>query len=117
MLELNLEPLGYLCSIDNDDGYIVWRWGTGDNIELTHIRSIRKRGGSNLLKAMLMKLLDNPPHTTVFGFTRYDNHRAKAFYLRCGFSLTDVTGIYEEGIATMFSAEFSKLCILHEVHK
>jgi ribosomal protein S18 acetylase RimI-like enzyme len=93
-------------------GYIVWRLGTGDNVELLHIRTFtRGRGfGKELVKEMLKRLKDRPPYYSVFGFTRVSNEEAQAFYGALGFDLTPVSGVYKDGQAILFSGCFTTLC-------
>lgn len=92
-------------------GYLVWRVGTGGNVEILHLR-IHKPGeghGRRMLGAMLRCLSTSPPYATVFGFTRTGNTAAQAFYRDVGFTLTPVYGVYDEGDAVVFSARYSKL--------
>lgn len=106
--------------IHNTDGYVIWRTGTGDNVEITHIKAAVPGGGMRLFREFLVRLLDNPPYGgkgTVFGFTRVGNDRAKKFYRRAGFQLTTVKGVYAEGSAVVFSSCYTKLCCRHGVHK
>jgi hypothetical protein len=98
-----------------EEGYICWRYGTGGNVEITHIKGAKSGSGRKLLVNMLYELLDQPPYHTVFGFTRIDNSKARAFYERCGFILSNVEGVYKDGLATVFSATFEDLCKLHGV--
>ena len=95
------------------DSYIVWRRGTGDNVELLHLYSIGDGWGLRLLCQMLEVLQHTPPYATVFGFTRAGNAKARAFYERTGFTLTEVAGVYDEGRAVVFSARYDELCRLH----
>jgi ribosomal protein S18 acetylase RimI-like enzyme len=105
------------CSYIYDDrGWIVWRRGTGDNVELLHIRAF-KRGqgdGKQLLLAMLNELKSDPPYHSVFGFTRVGNVEAKAFYGALGFELQDVNGVYRDGEATLFWQAYERLMELHQ---
>lgn len=101
--------------IHNEDGYIIWRPGTGDNVEITHIRSFIHGGGTRLLKVMLAELKNDPPYCSVFGFTRTNNKKAHFFYMSCGFTITRIRGVYEEGNACIFSANYQDLCVKHGV--
>lgn len=99
-------------------GYVVWRYGTGGNVEITHIRTSKPGGGSELLKAMLTVLQLDPPYGgqgTVFGFTRTSNHKAREWYSLMGFHLTPVSGVYAEGSAVVFSATYEQLCRYHNI--
>lgn len=98
-------------------GFIVWRLGTGSNVELLHIRSSsqRKGHGRSLLYHMLDSLkLEMTPYHSVFGFTRVSNDRAKEFYEAMGFNLQLVNGLYKDGQALMFWQEFTKLLEMKE---
>lgn len=109
----DLGPFRTVYEIVNEDGHITWRVGTGHNVELLHIKAVESGEGHGraLLKAMLLELKKAPPYHSVFGFTRTVNYTARAFYLRCGFELSDVRGVYADGSAVVFSAPFDALCI------
>lgn len=94
-----------------NEGYIVWRRGSGDNVELLHIRAYRKQQGvgKRLLLHMVKELQNDPPYKTVFGFTRISNDAARAFYLSLGFTLTEVDGVYADGRAVLFSQSYESL--------
>lgn len=101
-----------------ENGYITWRRGTGGNVELLHIKTREKgRGeGLRLLRLMLKKLKDNPPYDgagTVFGFCRLSNVDALSWYDRAGFDISQVRGVYAEGVAACFSAPYALLIELH----
>ena len=92
-------------------GYIVWRRGTGDNVELLHIRTFHPgRGdGRGLVYQMLDALISSPPYYSVFGFTRTSNEEAQRFYGALGFNLQPVVGLYAEGTAVMFWQSYAEL--------
>lgn len=100
---------------DDGGGYIVWRRGTGDNVEITHLRAYRPHNGAGrrLLRIMLHDLRENPPYATVFGFTRQSNTQACNFYAKMGFELTVVKGVYADGTAVVFSAPYRTLLERH----
>lgn len=100
-------------------GFIVWRLGTGANVELLHVRAFerRKGHGRRLVYAMLEELRATPPYHSVFGFTRVSNERAAAFYSALGFRLQPVKGLYADGEAVMFWREYSELLRLKEEHE
>lgn len=105
-----------LCDhIVQPNGYIVWRRGTGDNVELLHLRVGEKRRGTgrSLLCRMLEKLRADPPYATVFLFTKVDNADAIAFYEAMGFVGTKVSGVYDAGTAVVFSARYDDLLRRH----
>lgn len=111
----HLIPFIGVQHIENENGYVVWRRGSGDNAELLHIRAseLRQGRGRLLLRAMLIALKDAPPRDTVFGFTRASNEPAIAFYTAMGFRINLVWGLYEEGAAVLFSARYDRLCAKH----
>lgn len=92
-------------------GYIAWRFGTGDNIELLHIKTFHKGQGygRELFYLMLSKLKKNPPYYSIFGFTRIPNEEAQAFYGALGFELQQVNGVYKDGGAILFQQSYKKL--------
>lgn len=106
-----LTPFGKTDHIWSKDGYIVWRLGTGDNIELLHIRSFVKGQGVGrmLVEAMLKELQDSPPYYSVYGFTRVENEGAVKFYKSLGFHVDILDGPYKEGQAVLFSQSYKKL--------
>lgn len=93
------------------EGYIVWRRGTGGNVELLHIRSSRLREGygTRLIKEMVRRLRSDPPYKTIFGFTRTANRDAHQFYASLGFDLSPVRGVYADGDAVVFSRDYDAL--------
>ena len=93
-------------------GYIVWRRGTGDNVELLHIRTFKKGEGHGrkLFYKMLDRLSKRPPYHSVFGFTHVGNSEARLFYGALGFWLRPVVGIYQEGSAILFCQSYKTLC-------
>lgn len=95
----------------NRVGFIAWRLGTGGNVELLHIRaaSLRNGLGRRLFKEMLDSLYYDPPYFSVFGFTRVSNDRAVAFYEAMGFKIQLIDGLYKDGEAYMFWAEYTEL--------
>jgi ribosomal protein S18 acetylase RimI-like enzyme len=99
-------------------GYIAWRRGTGDNIELLHIRSFQpgKGYGRFLFYTMLRRLKADPPYHSVFGFTRVGNAEARAFYGALGFNLSVVDGLYAEGQAVLFWQQYTKLTELFDAY-
>lgn len=105
-----------LSVVRTNDGFIGWRWGTGDNVELVDLQVTgvpRTGGGRRLLVEMLRVLKDDPPYCTVFGFTRTSNLDAHQFYRAMGFDMTLVLGVYADGDAWVFSARYADLCARH----
>ena len=99
------------------DGFVKWRRGTADNVELLDIEvsaSARRQGvGRELVRGMLRRLRSDPPATSVYGFTRVTNRIAHDFYRALGFDLSYVAGVYEEGGAVVFSAQYDDLVARH----
>lgn len=92
-------------------GYIIWRVGTGENVELLHIKTVDKgKGwGRSLFYQMLIRLQTDPPYYSIFGFTRTSNEEAQAFYGALGFNLQPIEGLYKDGTAVMFWQSYEKL--------
>lgn len=92
-------------------GFIVWRRGTGHNVELLHIKTYEKGQGHGraLFFVMLDRLKDDPPYHSVYGFTRVSNSEARAFYGALGFQLDEVAGPYADGRAVLFWASYQDL--------
>lgn len=107
-----LKPFFGVDHVWSDDGYIVWRLGTGGNVELLHIRSFKKHigAGTELIRTMLRRLKQNPPYFSVYGFSVATNEEAVSFYRRLGFHVEIVTGPYLEGKAALFSQSYDMLC-------
>lgn len=86
-------------------GYIVWRTGTGGNVELLHIRSFfPKHGYGRVLIAEMLKRIQ--PYHSVFGFCFFEN---MGFYLKCGFHVEPIPLVYKSGQAAFFVQEYKKL--------
>ncbi len=111
----HVEPYKQIEHYQCDNGYIVWRLGTGGNYEILHLRSNqpRKGTGRHLLQTMLKRVIQCPPRTSVFGFTWVANEEAQAFYKAMGFKLTKVKGLYTDGAAIFFSANYLELWERH----
>lgn len=94
-----------------DQGYIIWRLGTGDNTELLHIRTFEKGQGygRKLVYMMLDRLKWNPPYHSIFGFTRVSNVEAQNFYGALGFELQETKGVYADGRAILFWQSYEEL--------
>lgn len=116
-LEEVVNPFTKVNWIQIENGYIVWRRGTGNNVELLHIRTFSpgKGTGKELVIRMLKALLECPPYATIFGFTRTVNESSQSFYKALGFELSEVTGVYDDGSAIVFSQRFKTLLEIHNV--
>ena len=96
-----------------DVGYIVWRFGTGENVELLHIRAFTtgKGDGPRLIKMMLEKLKENPPYFSVFGFLLDENIPMKKVYNKMGFNLVEgLVGPYKHGKSCLMWQDYKVLC-------
>jgi ribosomal protein S18 acetylase RimI-like enzyme len=96
---------------DRKIGFIVWRRGSGLNVELLHV-SAKQHGqglGLRLIRLMVDELARRPPYHSVFGFTRSVNEQAMAFYRNLGFTLTEVPSVYRDGTSVLFSQSFASL--------
>lgn len=108
-----VDPFTDVYTVNNSDGYIVWRVGTGWNIELLHLRAYQPGNGAGkrLFLAMLSRIEQQGPrpYATIYGFTRTSNYLAKKFYRSLGFSLSYVSGVYADGDAVVFSQRYERL--------
>lgn len=113
-----LLPYTGLSHISLPNGFIVWRQGTGGNVELLHIKTYAPGQGTGrqLVVAMLEHLKTQPPYCTVFGFTRTCNEASQKFYTALGFELTPVKGVYQDGSAVLFSQEYKTLLEFNNVN-
>ncbi len=93
-------------------GYIVWRLGTGENVELLHVRSfIPRQGiGTRLVRAMLRELMKNKPYYSIFGFTLANNVIARQWYHSMGFNTQECGGPYKGDKSAIFWRSFEVLC-------
>jgi ribosomal protein S18 acetylase RimI-like enzyme len=78
--------------LENPHGYLAWRYGTGDNVEIfdIEVNEKMKGHGTQLIGILLETLKGNPPDI-VFGFTKQNNSIAQKFYSSIGFNI--VSGI------------------------
>ena len=93
-------------------GYIVWRFGTGENIELLHIRSFKTGQGlgQRLIKAMLREIKRHPPYHSVFGMTLASNTSAVKLYQKAGFNTMECPFPYKDWNSIVFYQSFDVLC-------
>lgn len=115
--DLHVRKYTEMSYIEDKNGYVVWRMGTGGNTELLHLYAYPSlRGhGKALLKGMLKELLRDPPYATVYGFCLGKNESACKFYKAVGFTITFVDGVYAEGGAYVFSGDYKRLKEFHGV--
>lgn len=107
-----ITPFGRTDHIETKDGFIVWRNGTGMNVELLHIRAtIKRKGvGTKLVRLMLNRLKKKPPYYSVYGFSVGANRGAIEFYRHLGFHTEVLSGPYKRGKSVLFYQSFVKLC-------
>ena len=74
-------------------GYISWRYGTAENVEITDIRVDEKRRGhgTELLRKFVNSFKDNPPRI-IYLFTKRHNEDARKFYDAIGFGGSEKMG-------------------------
>lgn len=116
-LEKHVHPYQEVNFISRPSGYLVWRGGTGGNVEILHLRTYqqRKGHGRELLVEMLTRLRASPPYKTIYGFTLPVNEAGHLFYQAMGFVLSPVIGVYAAGSAKVFSADYDQLCQRHGI--
>lgn len=92
-------------------GYIVWRLGTGENIELLHIRTFSqgKGHGGWLIKSMIFDLKNSPPYYSIFGFSLASNVRAIGMYRKAGFKIIECPFPYKYDKSIIFCESFVNL--------
>lgn len=100
-----------------DNGYIVWRLGTGGNIELLHIRvfELRKGYATMLVRMMLEELKQHPPYHSVFGFAVASKPDIGEIYRHLGFETETIVGMYQSGGTIVFHQEYAKLCTHYDI--
>lgn len=117
MASNNWKETAIFCHVETNYGYLYYRWGTGDNVEITHLKvdePYRGNGyGTELIVLLLQELQEIPPYATVFGFTRWENLEARLFYRSVGFGLSLVSGVYADGKCVLFSAHYDHLKEVH----
>ena len=91
-----------------ESGHLIWKYGTGGNVEIFDIEAYEKgKGiGKKLVKGLVDKLKENPPHS-IFGFTAKKNINAQGFYKALGFDLIEIENLYPKG-AYIFSMTYKK---------
>lgn len=99
-------------------GFIVWRTGTGRNVELLHLRAFEKRKGygRKLFYRMLDRLKKTPPYYSIFSFCRTVNEDAIQFYLSNGFFRQNIDGVYKDGHSIIFHQSFDVLVARQEAY-
>jgi len=83
--------------IEFEFGYLLWRWGTKNSIEIIDIfveSDKRKKGIGSRMVNMLYK--ENPEF--IYAFTKSDNKTAQKFYAHCGMEkIGEIKGNYIYG--------------------
>lgn len=95
--------------IHNDKGYLAWKMGTGENIEIKFIEVSEKGKGyaTELLREMLSIV---KPFHSVYVFRLASNETAGYFYRKCGFVETRIGGLYRDDDAVLGVADYKTLC-------
>lgn len=108
--------VGYYLE-DEGASYIVWRRGTGGNVEILHLKTKerRKGTGTRLFRKMLEELKSHPPYASVYVFTRESNTDADLFYASMGLTYNFVKGVYADGTAVLYSGKYEELRKIHNV--
>ena len=97
-------------------GYIVWRLGTGENIELLHVRAFKTGQGlgPRIIKEMLREIKKSRvPYYSVWGLLLASNEPMIKTYQKMGFNLHECPGPYKHGPSIMMWQSFEKLCEIH----
>jgi len=81
----------------NENDFIEYREGKAGTLEIFDI-AVNSERGKGIGRELVSKL---PPTHTLYGFTREENHRARAFYKALGFREIFLEGFYEDGNAYM----------------
>ena len=86
IVEYSYLDLRKLYCIKLKFGYLLWQYGTADNVEIEDMGvKIKRQGyGSRLIKTLIEKLKPNPP-SIIYLFTKKENQEARKFYEAIGF--------------------------------
>lgn len=110
--EEHIHPYEKIYTIQDQRGYLVWRHGTGNTVEILHLEaSARRLGyGRSLVRHLLSDLYDSGfDVSTVYGFTRERLVQAQVFYVGIGFNLISLKDYYGDGGSVMFRQKFVDL--------
>lgn len=79
-------------------GHLIWRYDTGNTVQLCDIEAYQKRQGigSRLLRQMVKEIGGKNVHG-IYGFTAAKNKVAQKFYKAIGFSIGPKTNLYRGG--------------------
>lgn len=94
-----------------EEGYVAWRRGTGENVEVLHIRAFKTGRGLGVLlaQAMIYELKKNPPYYSVFGFGLASNLPPQKVWKKVGFDIEITKAPYKGGPAFLVSQSFEIL--------
>lgn len=100
---------------DADVGYLVFRIGTGDNVEALFLEVAEKRKGygTELYRRMVQRMVERgeKPYHSVFAFRLTGNEEAKAFYDRLGWKQQDIgSSVYRSDGTTLMWIAWDDLC-------
>lgn len=93
--------------IKNNIDWVIYREGQGSTAELFDIvvNSQRCKGiGTSLVNDVIAELTVRGVKR-LYAFTRYENHKARSFYEKLGFSETIVRNFYPDGDAVLVVKE------------
>lgn len=94
-----------------EEGYVAWRRGTGDNVEVLHIRAFKTGKGTGVLlaQAMIHELKKRPPYYSIFGFGLASNLPPQKVWKKVGFDIEITKAPYKGGPAFLISQSFEVL--------
>ena len=95
------------------NSYLIWRVGTGRNVEFLHQfteEDRRRQGvGINLMRRALKELSKSPPYYSVFGFARV-KPGLQEFHHALGFQTMIIPGVYRDGQCIFLFQEYRRIC-------
>jgi len=98
--------------IEIPQGHLVWKFGTGDNIELFDIEVEEKQKGygTQLVKMLLEAVAQYHP-SSIYGFTAGNNIVAQSFYRALGFESVPLGDLYKNKAGVIFFWQnYKELC-------
>jgi len=90
-------------------GYLIWRYDTGNTVQICDIEVYKKRQGigRHLLWMMIQEFKDEDVNG-IYGFTAEKNKVAQKFYKAVGFTLSDmIDNLYKRG-AYLFTISYKE---------
>jgi len=91
-------------------GHLIWRYDTGNTVQLCDIEAYKKRQGigKRLLRQMVNNLNSDDAHC-IYGFTAEKNKVAQAFYKAVGFTVSlKIDDLYKKGGAYLIVMPYSR---------